>query len=192
MANKELLTLIQKRQALFPKQLSGAIIPDEDVKLILEAAHRAPTHKLTQPWRFTVLQGDAKAKFVDFVGLLMQETWQDEARWEAQKPKMEEFKTQVSHLISIALKPTPEANLPEWEELAAVSCAVQNLWLGATALGYGGYWSTGLFFNKPAVRKYFGYSDDIQHLGYFMLGVPAEGKPESKRKPLEEVITWLR
>ena len=190
MRNIELVELLKSRQAIFPKQMSGETIADEDVKLLLEAAHRAPSHKLTQPWRFTVLRGEEKNSFIDFVGLLMQETWQDEARWEAQRPKMDEMKLKISHIISIAMKPTPEANLPEWEELAAVSCAVENFWLGAHALGFGGYWSTGLFFNKPGVRKYLGYSDDMQHLGYFLLGVPAESKPESKRKPLDEVVSW--
>ena len=42
-------------------------LKNEDLKLILEAAIFAPTHKKTEPWRFKVLQNDYKIKFANFL-----------------------------------------------------------------------------------------------------------------------------
>ena len=36
----------------------------------------------------------------------------------------------------------PGERIPEWEELASVACAVQNMWLSATSYGIGAYWSS--------------------------------------------------
>lgn len=51
---------------------------------------------------------------------------------------------QISAQIAIYVKkdPKPGKAMPEWEETAAVSCAVQNMWLMATALGLAGYWTS--------------------------------------------------
>ena len=46
----------------------------------------------------------------------------------------------VSHMIMIGMKrqANPEKLMPQWEEQCATACAVQNIYLMATALGLGG------------------------------------------------------
>jgi hypothetical protein len=43
-------------------------------------------------------------------------------------------------MIAIGMKrrALAEKEMPEWEEMCAVACAVQNLWLAATARGLAG------------------------------------------------------
>jgi len=56
-------SIVQNRRSIYPYQfIKGKAIPDPVIRQILENANRAPTHKLTQPWRFTVFSGKA-AKF---------------------------------------------------------------------------------------------------------------------------------
>ena len=51
----EFNSILQNRRSIYPYQFEkGKKIPDEIIRQILENANRAPTHKLTQPWRFTV------------------------------------------------------------------------------------------------------------------------------------------
>ena len=52
----------------------------------------------------------------------------------------------ASHLVAVCMsrhQPTPgKKQIPEWEEMAAVACAVQNMHLMATARGVAAYWSS--------------------------------------------------
>ena len=60
--------------------------------------------------------------------------------------KYQKLKTKpvlASYIIAIGMKRDEEKRIPEMEEIAAVSCAVQNMYLTATAYGVGCYWSTG-------------------------------------------------
>ena len=47
---------------------------------------------------------------------------------------------QVPYMVMICMRrqALPEKVMPEWEEMCAVSSAVQNLWLAATAHGVAG------------------------------------------------------
>ena len=45
-------------------------------------------------------------------------------------------------VIAICMQRDPEASIPEFEEIASVAMAVQNMWLRCAELGLGCYWST--------------------------------------------------
>ena len=50
-----------------------------------------------------------------------------------------------------------DKSLPKMEEVAAVSMAVQNMWLTATAHGVGCYWSTGGVTFVEGAQEAFGW-----------------------------------
>ena len=58
--------------------------------------------------------------------------------------------------------------MPEWEETAAVACAVQNMHLAFTAEGLAGYWSSGgvmgdcAWANAPETLQLLGMSGECQ------------------------------
>ena len=62
--------IIRKRRSVYPEIFSDSIIKDEEIILMLENANYAPTHKLTEPWRFKVITSDKKAE----LGKLLAET----------------------------------------------------------------------------------------------------------------------
>src|SRR5687768_2115762 len=49
--------LIKERRSVFPQDYTGEPVDQVIVKKILEAAMWAPSHKMTQPWRFVVFSG---------------------------------------------------------------------------------------------------------------------------------------
>lgn len=92
-------------------------------------------------------------------------------------------------MIAICMQRDSDERLPEWEEVAALSMAVQNMWLMCTAYGIGCYWSS------PGLIKYtdefFDFKEGETCLGFFYMGYYERDIPQSKRTPLEEKITWL-
>ncbi|RZK32811.1 MAG: hypothetical protein EOO61_16570, partial [Hymenobacter sp.] len=59
------------------------------------------------------------------------------------------------HVIAIGMKKTPNKNIPEMEDIAAVACAVENIYLSVTAYGLGGYWTTGGITFREKAKEYF-------------------------------------
>ena len=68
MNSQELNALIKKRRSIFPKTYTaGKEIPQDIIEQVLENADYAPTHRLTEPWRFKILRGPALSKLADFL-----------------------------------------------------------------------------------------------------------------------------
>ena len=55
--------LLRARRSIYARDFSGAPLERRQLETMLEAARWAPTHKLTEPWRFVVLGGAAKQEF---------------------------------------------------------------------------------------------------------------------------------
>ena len=79
---------------------------------------------------------------------------------------------------------------PEWEELAATSMAVQNMWLMASALNIGAYWSS------PAniianVDEFTTMEEGEKCVGVFYMGKIEGDSPEAVRQPIEDKVRFL-
>ena len=84
--------VIRKRRAVFEGAFTGQEIPQEVLNEILENANWAPTHKLTEPWRFILYSGEARQELSEIVGGAFKKFTPDDAfsemKWKkiSQKP----------------------------------------------------------------------------------------------------------
>ncbi|NNC33646.1 MAG: nitroreductase, partial [Croceitalea sp.] len=77
----------------------------------------------------------------------------------------------------------------EWEELAATAMAVQNMWLVATELNLGSYWSSpGLI---AYMDDFFDLKEGEKCLGFFYVGYYDGPTNEVTKKPLKDKVDWL-
>jgi len=97
-----------------------------------------------------------------------------------------------SHIIAVGMKRDSKKSIPEIEESGAVFCAIQNMYLTATAYGIGAYLSTGGITYFEEGKEFFGLEKEDKLLGFFHIGVPKIAWPTGKRKPVEEKIKWIR
>lgn len=49
--------LIRSRRSIYPTMYSDVEVDDSNINEILENANWAPTHRITEPWRFLVAMG---------------------------------------------------------------------------------------------------------------------------------------
>jgi len=183
--------VLRSRRSVFPDQFEkDSPIPDAIIWEILENANWAPNHKNTEPWRFTVFTGAGLKKFAAFQAGRYKETAGDRF----QPPKYEKLLNTpllCSHIVAIVLRRSTGVSIPEMEEVAAVACAVENIYLSVTAYGLGGYWSTGGVTYDPAAREFFGLTGEDVLMGFFYLGtirIPSAG---GRRRPVQEKTTWV-
>lgn len=179
--------IIRKRRSVYPLQFQDKEISTEIIQELLENANHAPTHRLTEPWRFKVFMGDSRKTLGSFLAEKYKEINTDfnPSKYE----KIRSNPTKAGAVLAIILHRDPKERVPEWEEVASVASAVQNIWISLEQYDLGGYWSS------PALSKYLGelvsLSENEKCLGFFYLGHTEKSDRIVTKKPIEEKVEWL-
>lgn len=183
--------LVRSRRSVFPDQLdAGKKVDDAIVKEILTNATWAPNHGQSEPWQFTVFTDGGLKKLATFQSELYKQEAGENFK-ESAYIKLQQNPLKASHIIAIGMKRTTTKNIPETEDIAAVACAVQNMYLSLTAYGLGGYWTTGGVTYNEKAKSFFGLGEQDRLLGFFYIGHIAVPSPAAKRRPLEEKVKWV-
>lgn len=181
--------LIKKRRSIFPKTYKDAPIPVEIIQQILENANWAPTHRFTEPWRFKVFRGNGLQRLGNFMAELYKTHVSAPQFSEMKYNKTKKKPIQSACVIAICMQRDPEERVPEWEELAAVACAVQNMWLSCTAYGIGSYWSSPKTLAKAG--DFMNLQEGERCLGLFYMGYHDLPEIPGKRQPIGEKVVWI-
>ncbi|GAA4315881.1 nitroreductase family protein [Nibribacter koreensis] len=172
--------------------MNGRFIPDEQIQEILALADWAPAHGHTEPWRFVVY---AKEKVQDFClthAVLYKKHTAPELFKETTYEKLLHMGDQASHVILAYMQRGDLPKIPALEEVAATSCAIQNLLLGATALGIATYWGSGGMAYKPPMKALLNLRVEDSVLGILYLGYADSPDAAGKRLvPIEEKVRWV-
>lgn len=189
MESKDLNELIKNRRAIPPQFYNGEDVADELILQILENANWAPNHKQTEPWRFIVFKGSHKNELGEIV---LKTVLSEFKKGHPVDPgKAEKFMKNVQKagaVIAIILQRDKAESLPEWEEIAAVSCAVQNMWLTATSLNLAAFWSTPSFINL--LGDILELNSGQKSLGFFFLGKTTIDYPSPGRGAVGDKTKW--
>ena len=185
-------SIIQNRRSVFPYQFEvGRRVPDEIIRQILDNANRAPTHKKTEPWRFTVFTGEGLQHFSKLQAELYTRFAGDKFK-ETKLLNLTNYPLMSSHVIAIGMKRNKEKALPEIEEVIATACAIENIYLTVTAYELGGYLSTGGITYFEEAKPYFDLEPADKLIGFFYIGYPAAAPAAlSKRQPVEDKTKWV-
>lgn len=170
---QEINQLIANRRSIYPTMFSGELIDDNIIHQILENANWAPSHRLTEPWRFTVFSGEGLNKLAKFQANLYKQKAEGNNSFDENKfLKLSNKPLLSSHIISIGMKRDEKECVPEIEEIASVACAVQNMYLTATAYGVGCYWGSGGITYYEEAKPFFRLNECDKLLGFLYLVVP--------------------
>lgn len=184
--------IIAKRRSVFPQDYTGENVPHEIVLQILENARWAPTHKLTEPWRFMVFSGDGIKALATFQSELYKRVTEKNGTFkESNFHKLLTKPHLSSHIIAVIMKRDERKAVPEVEEIGAVFCAIENMYLTASAYGLGSYLSTGGVTYFDEARSFFRLEGEDRLIGFFHLGIPKKNYPRTKRRSVEELTHWV-
>lgn len=184
--------IIHDRRSIYPIQFNGQKVADAVIQNILENANQAPTHHYTEPWRFIIFKEDRLKRlaqyFVDEYKLNTPATELNEKKIE----KYQAIPSQVSHIIAIYMKRQAAKEIPEIEEILAVGCAIQNIYLSVNEYGLGGYLSTGTGTYSKSTKTFLGLEEDETLIGFFYIGCYDGNKPRGKKRgAIETKITYF-
>ncbi len=168
-------------------------IPNEIIEKILGFGVFAPNHKLTEPWRFTVVGEDTKQLLAECyrkIQISKSADHVDEAiKWKIGETGYQKLMSKPSIIVVSCVQGDDEEQ--RREDYAAACCAVMNVQLVAWEMGIGMQWSTGKLTTEKNTYRLLGINPEAESIiGFFYTGYPAEiGK--TKRKSLNEVLRWL-
>ena len=185
------LTAIRNRRTV--RDFLDTPVPRDVLERVLEAATWAPNHRITEPWRFFVLQHGEQAR-VKVARLVHDWTLDNIPNPNEVTRRKSAEKAQREILDSpsfVYVYSVPGVNDEVTREnYAAVCCAVMNLSLAAYAEGLGVGWSTGKATKPGDLAETIGADTSWDIVGALFIGYPAR-MPDRQPKGLDHCTRWL-
>ena len=177
-------------------------VPEDVLRRVLEAGHRAPSVGLMQPWRLIVVRSPQRRSAVRRLAQrerLRQADRFDERARHFLDQKIEGIVEAPLGIVVCCDHGDPHAEIlgrgtiPE-TDVYSTACAIQNLWLAARAEGLGVGWVS--FYRPDDLRELLAIPPRVDPMAYLCLGWPDERPVRpgleaagwSSRVPLDAVV----
>lgn len=154
------------------------------VQQLCEAAAWAPNHQQTWPWRFGVFTGESRRGLGEVAAEAMR--LGGDAENKVEKTKTKYLRAPVIVVVGSA---PGESELQTEENRDAVAAGIQNLLLGATAMGLGSFWSSCPKGANDVVAAHCGWEPGTHVTAIIYLGWPTRTLPDRERPA--PAITWF-
>ena len=161
----------------------------EELDLVLRAGLRACDHGRLKPYRFILLEGEARERLGDAMSDYLHGDLEDvsEEAIEAAKNKALRAPT----LLSVIFCPKDNEKIPESEQLITAGCAAQLIVTAAHMIGLGAMWRTGNASYSGEVSRMLGLDENEQVVAMIFLGRPAANLPSPPEADPEAFLTRL-
>lgn len=183
-------TLMQSRQTILPKRLMAPGPDTGQLQQILEAAASAPDHGQLLPWRFILVPAGTRAALAKVFGAALLERDPLATPEQVQQAQEKAHRSPCLLLMVVdALRGDPEVDVSE--RIVSSGCAVQNLLLMATALGFGSALTSGKALKSAALRALFGLTEGEQALCFVSVGTVQSSRPGRLRPAMQDYVSTL-
>ncbi|MBN3562641.1 nitroreductase family protein [Aliamphritea spongicola] len=180
------LTNLQQR---FSQPLLQEPGPDaEQLDNMFAAAMRAPDHAALRPWRFLVIDGDARGELGELYARAALQANPDVTEDVLTRNRKMTFRAPTI-IVAIAVV-TEHPKVPASEQLIAAGCAVQNMLLAANAQGVGAMWRTGGVAYDPVVKEGLGLAAHEEIIGFVYMGTPSKQRTAPLLDSSDYVSRW--
>jgi nitroreductase len=179
----DVLDFLARRRSASAGTLRAPAPSEAELRDMLRLAARVPDHGKLSPWRFIVLEGDAKAAFVSRLEALAA------GHAEPEKAAGALFKIRIPPLSVVVVSRVSEGKIPAWEQKLSSGAVCMNLLIAAQAMGYGANWITDWYSYDPRVDAVLGLAPHEAIAGYVHIGAPAEAPLERVRPDMDAIVS---
>lgn len=181
----ELMGWISKRRSIAALDIPAPSA--EQVSRAIACAMTAPDHKKLQPWRFYVVEKNARHAF----GRALQAA--AVAQGETNTTTLAKYLQQplrAPMIIVCVTKRQPHEKVPQFEQLLSTGAAVQNMLLAFQAMGFNSVWRTGLLANEPAIKQCFNARTEDYIAGFVYVGTSYCMLPSREPIDTSNILTF--
>lgn len=185
-ASAETLALMAHRRSTKIVHFQEPGPSGSELDVLLRLAARVPDHGKLGPWRFVVIEAEARVRAGEALArAIANDGGVDESRLAAARETF--LRAPVCVLVVSTAAPHPK--IPEWEQQLSAGAACFALLLGAHAMGFGGCWITGWPVYDANARAALRLAEHERIAGFVHLGTPTETPTERVRADWRERVT---
>ena len=175
------------------RQLAARVVPREIVDEVLALACVAPAPHHTRPWRYAVVSPERRAALADAMGAAWRTDLERDGHPEPLIEKLLRKSTrQITAAPALILACLTHDGLRDWpddrrarNEFAmaqqSIGAGMQNIMLGAHALGLASYWISAPLFAPEACARALELPDGYVAQAFIVIGYPADGAAPKPR-----------
>jgi nitroreductase len=183
-------TLIQHRQTILPKRLAEPGPDASQRELIFGAAAAAPDHGELVPWRFIVIPSDARSHLAEVFAASLLERDSSATPEQADQAREKAFRSPLLMLAVVDVG-VPGDEIPAPERYVSAGCAIQNMLLMATSLGFGSSLTSGKAMASRGLRELFALRESEHAVCFLSVGTPLSSKRRRRRPEPGQYISYL-
>ena len=195
-----MISAIYDRRSI--RKFTDKPIPQKDITDIIQSGIKAPSSKNRQPWKYIVVQGNAKEEMLEVFRQGIEREENDNALLPESKQHIVAAKYTVDIMAeaptiifvvnslgkSILSELTPEERVYEICNIQSIGASIQNMLLAATEKGIGSLWICDIYFAYSELCKWLG--NDGQLIAAIAFGYPNESPKERPRRKIEDIVEW--
>ena len=177
-------TLMQSRQTTLPKRLISPGPDPQQLKRILESAASAPDHGQLLPWRFVIIPDATRPALGTAFAEALLERDASALPEQVQQAREKALRAPLLMLVVVRDK-SGDTNIDFAERVLSAGCAVQNMLVMATALGFGTALTSGKALKSVKLRSLFSLGTDDHAICFVSIGTVGRNK-QTRVRPLPE------
>ena len=154
---------------------------------LLTVAARAPDHGKLFPWRFILLDGDARLRMGELLVECLKEA-EPLAPAERVETERQRF-LRAPIVIGVVSRVREAIPIPEWEQILSAGAVCENLLLAAHAMGFVANWITEWPAYNPLVKEKLGLKPGERIAGFVYVGTSSVALEERVRPDLAKIVT---
>lgn len=181
-ASPETLRFLALRRSASALNLAAPGPDADQLSDLLRIAARVPDHGKLAPWRFVILEGEAKTAFAAGLDAIAADRGEPALSTKLGKLKVPPL------AVAVIYSPRP-GSIPEWEQTLSAGVVCANLLYAAGAMGFGANWITDWYSYDPAAVALLGLADAERVAGFVLIGTAKDSPLERERPTLESRIS---
>lgn len=182
----ETLALLARRRSTKIAHMAEPGPSGAEIEALIGLAARVPDHGKLGPWRFVVIDGDARARAGEKLAqVIAGDTGVDEVRLAAARGLL----MRAPACVMVVSSPVESIKVPEWEQQLSSAAACFALLLSAHAMGFAGCWLTEWPTYDARARKALGLAEHERIAGFVYLGTAREPAIERVRADVRTRVT---
>ena len=185
---KEMLARLEARRSA---PLRGLVEPGPDrqeLACMLRLGARVPDHGRLVPWRFIVVEGEARRQAGEQLDALYAQQNPDLPAAKADMWTL--YMLRAPLMVVLVSRPDPAAKVPEWNQVLSAGAAGMALTTAAAALGFATQWLLKWPGRDPQAAALFGVKPGEKVAGFIHVGRPVRLNEDRPRPSLDEVVSY--
>jgi nitroreductase len=175
--------LIGSRQNVSPKRLIEPGPSARQLDALLSLAAAAPDHGLLNPWRFIIVRAEQRHRLAEAFALALIDRDPGATLEQIESAREKAYRAPLL-LVAVACLGLREPNTPSFERMVSMGAAIQNLLLGAHAMGFGAGLTSGQAMSSPRLYRLCGLTVGEVPVCCVNIGTVTKRKASARLRPM--------